>query len=460
MMSKRNITAFAIMLMGVLLLSGFAQAIEYESRTTGNFTRNDQADILNSGDSPALDVIWVKINGDIVENGDEIRLNLERDQEIKVKVQVMANQNINDLTVEAEIFGNEHGHIADVSETFNAKANTLYIKELTLELPSSMELDNYDLRVSVAGRTGAVKTYNYPLTIDTKKHSVIIKDVSFNPSNEVLAGRALLTVVRIKNTGLEEEESVKVTVSIPGLGVSATDYIDDLEPEEYANTEEMYLRMPSNAKTGDYKVNVKVLYDEGYKETDDQYTIRVVGSGDETTPTGTNGTTSIITTTPTTQITAGPQTQDAARGQGGAIYSVSVTNPSQESKSYTISVTGVESFGTLKISPSTLLVIGPGKTETFYVYVAANEDATLGTHTFGVQVKSGDQLLKEFPLNLNVIEAGVSEKEEGWDSVKKGLLVSLAILVVIVIVLGLIIVFNRMKGSEEIEEEAKSQTYY
>ena len=449
---------FAVIAM--LLLSGIASAIEYENRTDGNFTRNDQEDVLNQGSLPDLDVIWVKVDGDIVENGDEIRLNLERDQKLEVKVEIMANADIDDVTVEAQIFGDEHNHLSDVAETFDAKNQTLYIKELELELPASMDRDNYDLRVSVAGRTGAVKTYNYPLRVDTQKHSVLVKDITFNPSDEVKVGRALLAVVRVKNVGSEDEDSVKVKVAIPELNIYAVDYIDELESEDSVSTEELYLRIPSTAKSGDYDVKVTVEYDDGYKENEEEFSIAVVGEETGTTEPSDGG--SQPSTSGSVQITAGPQTQDTARGQGGVIYPVAITNPTSEAKSFTLSVSGVESFGTVKVSPSTLLVVESGATETFYVYVSANEDATFGSHTFGVSVKSNDKVLKEFPLNVNVIEGQATEQTEGWDSVKKGLLVGLVVLIVLLVILGLIIAFNKMKGSEDEEEleESASQTYY
>ncbi|MBU0536347.1 MAG: hypothetical protein KKE20_05240 [Nanoarchaeota archaeon] len=450
--------------MALLLLSSMAFAVEFEDRTEGNFTRNDQEDILNQGDLPELDVIWVKIDGDIVENGDEIRLNLERDQEIPVKVEIMANEDMGDVTVEARIYGDDHNRLSDDSETFDVQEGRLYIKELNLEIPSSMDRDSYDLRVTVAGRTGAVKTYNYPLYIDTTKNSVLITDTNFNPSNEVMAGRALLTVVRIKNVGSEDQDSVKIKIAIPDLDLYAVDYVDELESDDSVSSEEMYLRIPSTAKSGDYDVIVTVEYDDGYKETEKSYTMYVTADGSTNTNGGTDNNGGTTPSTSGMQITAGPQSQDTARGQGGVIYPVSVTNLGSSAKSITLTVTGVESFGTVKVSPSTLVVVESGATETLYVYVSANEDATFGSHTFGVKVSSNNEMLKEFPLNVNVVEGEAGTADGSWDSVKKGLLVGLVVLIVLLVILGLIIAFNKMKGSEDDEEdeldESASQTYY
>lgn len=461
MISKKLGTAFVLFaLVAVVLLSTMAQAVEVEDRTDVNYTRDEQEDAVNQGNQPDLDVIWVKIDGDIVENGDEIRTDYQKDQKIEVKVEMLAMDNADNVVVEARISGSDHNDVADVSETFDVKNGTMYIKTLNLELPASIESNDYDLRVSVIPRTGALKTYNYLLTVSSAKHSISIRDAVFNPSDEVKAGRSLLTVVRVQNLGAETEDSVKVKVEIPELNQYAVDYIDELESDDSVSSEEMPIRIPSTAKTGDYDVVVTAEYDDGYKEAEKTYQIHVVGTGaeEEQTPSGNNQQASGI------QITAGPQTQETARGQGGVIYPVAVTNSESEAKSISLSVSGVESFGTVKISPSTLIVIGSGVTETFYVYVSANEDAALGSHTFGVSVKSNNEMLKngQFPLNVNVIEGGQQQAAAGWDSVKKGLLVGLVILIVILVILGLIIAFNKIKGSEDEAEEddSASQTYY
>jgi uncharacterized membrane protein len=460
MISKKIMTAFVLFaLVAVVLSSSIAQAVEVGSRTDVNYTRNEQEDAENQGAQPNLDVIWVKINGDVVENGDEIRTDYQKDQKIEVKVEMLARDNADNVVVEARISGSDHSDVADVSETFDVKNGTMYIKTLQLELPASIDSNDYDLRVSIIPRTGAMKTYNYLLAVTSPKHSISIRDVTFNPSEEVMAGRSLLSVVRIQNFGAETEDSVKIKVDIPELNQYAVDYVDELESDDSVSSEEMYLRIPSTAKTGEYDVVVTAEYDDGYKQVEKTYQINVVGTGseDDSGSASTSG-----SKASGIQITAGPQTQETARGQGGVIYPVAIVNSESESKSISLYVTGVESFGTVKVSPSTLIVVGPGASETFYVYVSANEDASLGSHTFGVSVKSNNEVLKEFPLNVNVIEGSQQKEAASWDSVKKGLLVGLVILIVILVILGLIIAFNKIKGSEDESEEddGASQTYY
>lgn len=454
--------ALAVFAIILALIAATASAVQFETRGDGNFTRNDQEDVLNQGVQPSLDVIWVKVNGDLVENGDEIRLSVERNQEIEVKAEVMALADIEGVTIEAEIFGDSHYEIDSQSETFDAVNQTLYIKSLGLKLPDIMDKGDYDLRVTVAGRTGAVKTYNYLLKVDTQKHGVIIKDVTLNPEDSVKAGRALLAVVRVRNTGENTEDSVKVKVSIPELGVSAVDYIDDIEPEDSVSSEELYIRIPSNAKSGDYDVKVELEYDEGFKTEKKVSRIEVVG--DETTEqpsTGTGtGSTGTQPATEKTTITIGSQAQDLVRGEGGSIYPITISNEGTQSKSYTIGITGTDTFAEARVSPSTLVVVKGGETQSVYVYLTARETAQVGSFTFSVDVSSNGQSLKQIPLSANVVEG--KNSAAGWDSVKKGLEIGLIILIVLLVILGLIIAFSKMKGSddEEDESEVSGQTYY
>lgn len=462
---KAIFAVFAI-LAALLLASSAVSAVEYENRTEGNFTRNDNEDVLNQGVQPALDVIWVKANGDIVENGDEVRLSLERNENLEVKVELMAMADIDNVAIEAEIYGDDHYQIDDQTSTFDVVNQTIYIKTLELELPDIMEKDEYDLRVTVAPRTGAVKTYNYLLRIDAQDHQMIIKDVTLNPENEVKAGRALLAVVRARNVGEKTEDSVKVKVSIPALGVSAVDYIDDIEPDDSVSSEELYMRIPTDAKSGKYNVNVELEYDEGFETEKQTMSINVVNdeetqSGDS----GDNGDNGGEVTPPSsdkTTITVGPQTQDLKQGEGGVIYPITISNEGTTSKTFTISVAGTDTFAEVRVSPSTLVVVDGGKTESIYVYLTARETAQVGSYTFSVDVSSNGESIKQIPLNANVVE-GDGASAAGWDSVKKGLQIGLIILIVLLVILGLIIAFSKMKGGDEDEEdegEITGQTYY
>ena len=100
------------------------------------------------------------------------------------------------------------------------------------------------------------KSYNFD--VESVRHSLTIKDVVFSPETRVKAGRALLSTVRIKNTGDKDEDSIKITVAIPELDLSASDYIEELDEGKSTTSEELYMRVPNCAEAGDYEAVVTV----------------------------------------------------------------------------------------------------------------------------------------------------------------------------------------------------------
>ena len=417
-------------------------------------------DQQNQGPTLPVKVLWVKINGDTVEDNAVISEDIKRGQKIEVSVKVEAFADANDITIDAEISGDEHNDIEDDSETFDVENQTRYTQDLELTLPDDMDQDNYYLTVSVADRHHAPQVYNYRLKIDTQRHAVTIKDMILNPAHEVMAGRALLSTVRVKNVGEKDEDSVKVSVEIPDLNAYVSDYVDDLEAGDSASSEEMYMRIPTNALSGTYEGQVVVEFDDGYKEITETFTIKVVGDNSPVDSGNDNDGNADSGSEAKTQITIGPEVQDTPRGQSGAIYPFTIQNNGAQSASYTVEVTGVESFGTTKVSPSTLVVVNGKDSETVYVYVAASEEASLGQHTFGVAIKSNDETLLTQPMTANVVEP--EGKSGAWETVKVALEIGLGVLVIILIILALVVAFRNMKDNEEGPEEdmTAGQTYY
>ena len=56
-------------------------------------------------------------------------------------------------------------------------------------------------------------------------------------------------------------------MNVPGLGISGTDYIDEVETDDEEETEEIFMRLPLCAKAGVYDVDVQVTYDEAHRTT-------------------------------------------------------------------------------------------------------------------------------------------------------------------------------------------------
>ncbi|MBI2142664.1 hypothetical protein HYU15_04235 [Candidatus Woesearchaeota archaeon] len=146
----------------------------------------------------------VEINGDEVKTTDQNKLDLVRGQDLDVKVRLNATGNGSDVEVRAFVSGfefNREDPISDVTPVFGVDAGVTYVKRLRLRLPDLADEDNYLLRIIIADRFGAELIQSYRIRIDVPRHNVAIKDVVLNPDNSVVAGRALLVTVRVKNMG-------------------------------------------------------------------------------------------------------------------------------------------------------------------------------------------------------------------------------------------------------------------
>ena len=380
-------------------------------------------------------------------------LGLEKNDEIDVKVQITSTSavDIEDAQIEVYLRGYDHDDlIEDISDVFDIKAGVTYSKKFTLALPLRMDQDRYKLRVRVENREGNSTEATYELEVDTARHALQVKDLVLSPENEVKAGRALLATVRIKNRGEMQEEDIKVKVSIPELGISASDYVDEIDQEDGSDdsvtSEELYLRIPQCAEPGEYTVKAEVLYDDGdEKET---FTSKILIVEDETCSAATPD---AAVSEAKTIITIGPEVQDVKVG-AGAVYPVTLTNAGAETRTYTVSVDGA-SWADFTISPSNAAVVKSGESKAVYITVMPKKGASAGENSFVVSVKSGDNVLKQVGLKANVTGAS------GLGSVKKALMVGLLVIVVLLVILGLIIGFSKLKGNEE-ASEGKEETYY
>ena len=428
---KKIISVFMLFLVGLLAISAVSAATPLDDK---------------------LRYIGVEVN-DVSLSSTDAR-NLEKTEELDVIVMFSLNESTDDVRVQVELTGYDNSDkslVEDETDLFDVKANQVYDKKLTLKLPVRFEQGEYSIKVRIDDKTDSI-TVLYPVWIDAKSNLIEIKDIVLSPENEVEAGRALLTTVRIKNRGEQAEEDVKIKVSIPALGISASDYIDELDEEDGTDdsttSEELYMRIPENAESGDYTVKVEVTFDDGDETETATTTIKIISAEGEGAATPAETTKTIIT--------AGPSIQDVARGGAGVVYPVTISNAGTNAKTYTISADGAD-WAEFRISPTNVVTIAPGESKAIYVYLSAKETATAGENSFAVTIKSGETVLKEVSLKANVTAAATSS----WSKIKRALEIGLVVLVVLLVILGLIIGFNKLKGSEE-EGEGKedSQTYY
>ncbi len=427
-MSIKNLFVLLVVLVSVFLLSGTVVALNKSDISLQYVEVND--------------VSFTSANPKTVEKANEL------------EVLVVFNSYVDspNFQIQAALFGADlKTPINDISEVFTVKAGNNYDKKFNLKLPLKMDAGRYDLRIYITDRTGSSIEYLFPLDIVTKRHAIEIRDIITSPENEVGAGKSLLVSVRVKNRGEKSEEDIKVKASIPELGISASDIIDELDSEggddDSATSEELFLRIPDNAKTGDYTVKIEVEFDNGDDKISKTTNIRVRGkeSDDVSAP-------STDKVEAKTVITVGPEAQDVSIG-GSGVYALTITNLGSEARSYTIDVSGAN-WGAFKVSPSNVVVINKGESKALTISVEPKETASAGEQSFAVTVKSGDSLLKQVLLKANLVGKVSAAKDF---SLRNTVEIGLIVLVVLLVIVALIIGFSKLKGDDE---KPKEETYY
>jgi uncharacterized membrane protein len=397
---------------------------------------------------PSVD--YVKINGDEYVNGDTLVVEKGDSLDIKVKLQA-SNQSYKDLEVEADIIGYEYNDkdaISDSTHTFDMDAGDTVYQTLSVSIPVKAEKDYYDLRIRLSGRTGSSQEVLLRLNLKGERHSLEIKSVLLHPSNSIEAGSYLLVNAKVINRGEKTENDIRVTASIPKLGLEDSYYLDELDADESKTSEELFLRIPACTKPGKYDVEVELDYDEEYESIKSTSSINILESEGLCGASDAGQDVKSI-------ISVGAQAQQVVRGTGGATYSIAITNPAKTDKTYTLAVSGLDSWGSFRVDPATTVLVKAGQTKPIFVFVSANDDAQGGQKSFTITLSSGQES-EAIQFYANITKGAAS-------GIKSWIEFVLIALVVLLIILGLIIGITRAKGREsgkESEEDLTGQTYY
>ncbi len=381
----------------------------------------------------------------ITESGDAVHV--EADSTVEVEVYVQGNGSSDDVKVRAWIGGYEYGSIEDRTEIFEVENNVDYRKTLTLRIPKDIDAsDDYTLHVEIFDDDNSVDK-DFTLRVQEKRHFLDIQDVILRPSSQIEAGRVLFTTVRVENLGDKKEEDIKISVAIPELGVSSRDYIDELVPventddddeETSASSNEIFLRVPKDARTGDYEVLVEVSYNRGHDVVRAKTLVHVEGVS--------------VAGLDDTIISVDSQSKSVDAGEQTG-YRIMVANMGEEVQRYSLEVSGENLWATSRVDPL-FVTVRPGETGELNALLTVKEDAPQGRNSFVAKVRSGDQLVKEISLTADVNDGSLSF----GDGTRKALTVVFGVLVVLLIILGLVVAFNKMKGDEGEGEEGTN--YY
>jgi uncharacterized membrane protein len=399
--------------------------------------------MVSALDSTQVSFSEVEINGvEFVPGAVSPLLAVEEGEKLDIKVGLLGGTaGAKDIQVDAEISGYEYDNYEDLEDSthlFDIQPNNTKYVTLGLALPKKLDKDSYTLRLRITDKNTDALVYNVQLSVEPKRHGLDIEDVAFSPGTSVKAGRSLLASVLLENYGDKTEKDVKVSVSIPALGVSATEYVDVVETEnsniDYEDVPEMFLAIPSTAAAGTYKVDVVVKYDDLRETLTKSYNIEVVEN-------------EMFQKSDKLVLAVGPEMQTVTAGKT-ATYGVALTNAGTASKAYTVQA--IAGNGNALVSEG-LVVLSPGQNKVVYVSYTPAADAAAGEQLLSVSIKSGSDALETVTLKANVVAAKVADTF----NLRNGLEIALIVLVVLLVIIGLIVGFSRLRKDDEEE-----QTYY
>jgi len=185
---------------------------------------------------------------------------------IPVVVEFTANADVQDLKLKVWIDGYKN-EISTSTPRFNVVAGSTYVKRMSITLPNVNDMDSITegltLYVRASDKNDEVEE-SYPIEMqrESYEHSVLFVDA---PSRAA-AGEVIALDVVLKNTGTYELQDSFVTVTIPELGVQRSAYFGDLSPQDNCTDDcnnkdaverRIYVVIPSDAKSGDYTIEVK-----------------------------------------------------------------------------------------------------------------------------------------------------------------------------------------------------------
>ncbi len=368
-------------------------------------------------------------------------LDIERGKDVDVRVKLSARTQLKDVEVHAFISGYEYSDVApvyDATPTFDMDSNVSYVKHLKLRLSRLVKEDAYKLRILVSDRFNSEVIQNFDLKIDVPRHSVDLVDVIMTPQGKIQAGRALLVSVRAENFGQNEEEDLRVQVSIPDLGATAVDYINKVKTDKQEQTQELYLKIPRCAKPGVYQVKVDVLYDNGHRTISKSLPVEV--TPDDLCEQSQQ---------PQTVINMPSSTEHVLSGSSVTLP-VSITNNGVTNRAYTLTVTGTTDWADVKITPSTMIVVAPKTAQTAYVTLSVSPQTLAGTKSLSVAITSGAETLQQVAILVPV------DPLPSTATTRSVLEVLLAVLIAVLVMLALVIGFMHWKK----QDDQNTKPYY
>lgn len=402
-----------------------------------------------------LEVDYIRIDGekhDPYDHTDQV-LKVDRGQKLPIKVKVNANSDAENVQITSKLAGYqysnyEQGKIFHMTDTFDLDKNRWDTREMELQVPMKIETGDIKLRIYVEDKNSRSyrKEYNLDITGVDESGAVQIREAYLNPSKEVLPGRALSALVKVENFGDKPLDDVTLTSEVPELNIRDTETLDELDVDEKETFERTLLRFPKDTEPGEYQVSYEVTFDE-YERTTRTDTVTVL-EGEVTSEDG------------KTMVNV-PQSKQVTIGGGEALYPVSITNNGDTTKSYRLSASGVDMWGSYRFDSGSQMMIDAGESKTAYMYLSADAAQSPGVKSFFLNIES-ESTTKQVPLDAALVGGEDSSDDSGSSDVLFIVLSAIVLATIIgAIIYGLYKAYQNPEGGESEDKELdEGEEYY
>jgi hypothetical protein len=374
----------------------------------------------------------VEMNGNTVADSETIQV--MNGESLDVDFRISALENFDDARLMIFIEGYEHSPIVASTEIFQMVAGKTYFKSLSVNLPADMDTQaEYKIRVAGANDLSGITYKEYTVYVDTDRHRVDVVDLVMTPSSGVEPGQNIIANVRMKNRGQKNQDSVKVTVQIPELGVSESSYVSNLNNDEVATSDDMLLFVPEDAAAQEYEVKVSLSYDDGYTSSSKSYALNVLS------PRVASEKNLLVSFKNNANLVANQATS----------FEVVVANPNENSRP--ISVVAMDNaWADVEVSPTLAMVQG-GASATYTVTVTP-KSAIAGEKELPLLIKEGTKVVNEFSVDTYVEG---SDSSVNWTNI----VLAALLIIAIIVLLSLVITIAKRKNEDE-DEVSSTEEYY
>lgn len=246
-----------------------------------------------AGSKLVISNVDVKVGGKTLrglQNSNEISEEARPDKPVEFRVEVRNNftsrddVRIQDITVRATIERIDDGNdLKQESDRFDLRADTESKNIFVFTVPLEVLEDTYTVIIEAEGQdqnnTFESDEMRLKLEVVKENHLLdIIKDTLI-PTDVSCSRKNVQLSTTILNIGNNDEDSVNIKITNPDLGIDISDLIGGLkarpnQPEsKFSKT--YSFKVPDSAEAGRYPINMRVVYDNDRKVTQETTTLNV-----------------------------------------------------------------------------------------------------------------------------------------------------------------------------------------